>query len=268
MSDIKLGVAGWGFRQMSLREYFNTASRLGLSLVELNCRPDVPAHLWLDCDQQDVIEILDCAADEKIRIEAVSAANDFTRNDSATLNTQASQLRRIVELAAELSAQYVRVVIGQDAQANPAMLETAIRKLQEVGRFAATLDITLAIENGNGPLRSSRDCLDVMRQLHSDSIGLLYNSANFARDGDDPVKALDMLSEHVCYSHLADWDGRRVCAVGQGKIDWPSLLTLLSECPAEIALIEYPHPEDIELGTAASQKKLTSLFRKLRSKDR
>ena len=37
---------------------------------------------------------------------------------------------------------------------------------------------------------------------------------------------------------------------------------LLSDCPAEFALIEYPRAEDIELGIAASQKKLTSLLRK------
>ena len=268
MSNIKLGLAGWGFRQMSLREYFDTASRLGLPLVEMNCRPDVPAHLWVDCDQQDITEILDCTAEERIEIVALSAVNDFTQSEPAKLNSQAAQLRRIIELASKLAAQYVRVFVGQDAQANPAMLEKAVRKLQEAAQFAGSFDITLAVENGVGPLRSSQDCLEIMQQLRSDSIALLYTPANFARDGEDPIKALDLLAEHICYSHLADWDGQKVCAVGQGKIDWASQISLLNSCPAELALIEYPYPEDIELGSASSQKKLSSLLRRVGGKSR
>jgi len=266
MSDINLGLAGWGFRQMSLREYFDTASRLGLPLVELNCRPDVPAHLWVDYDQQDVTEVLDCVADEGIKIVALSAQNDFTQSEPGVLNSQVAQLRRIIELADALGAQYVRVVLGQDAQAGPAILETAVRKLQEAAQFADSFQVRLAIENGLGPLRSSQNCLKIMQQLRSDPIGLVYNPANFARDGDDPLKALELLGERIYYSHLADWDGQRICAVGQGSIDWEGLVSLLGQCPAELALIEYPHPEDIELGTAASQKKLTSLLRKIGGK--
>ena len=248
---------------MSLREYFDTASRLALPLLELNCRADVPAHIWVDFDQQDVTEVLDCAADEGIEIVALSANNDFTQSDPAALNSQVAQLRRIIELAAQLAAKYVRVVVGQDTQCNPAVLETALRRLQEAAQFADSFQVTLAIENGFGPLLSAQQCLDIMQQLQGDPIGLLYNPANFARDGDDPVKALELLSEHICYSHLTDWDGKEFCAIGRGTVDWKSVVSLLSDCPAEFALIEYPCPQDIELGTAAGQKKLTSLLRKI-----
>ena len=263
MSNIKLGVAGWGFREMSLREYFDTAARLGLPFVELNCRADVPAHVGVDFDQQDVAEVLDCAADERIEIVALSTENDLSQSDPALLNSQVAQLRRAIELSSELGAQYVRVVLGSDTQAEPAVLEKALRNLQEAGRFADSFGLKLALENGVGPLRSSRDCLVIMQQVRAYPIGLLYNPANFARDGDDPAKALELLGEYVCYGHLADWDGKRVCAVGQGEIDWESVAKLLSQFPLECALIEYPHPEDIELGTASSQKKLTSLLRRL-----
>ena len=87
MGNIKLGLAAWGFRQMTLREYFDTASRLGLGLIELNCRADVPAHLGPDFDQQDITEVLDGAADQGLRIVALSANNDFTRSDPAELNS-------------------------------------------------------------------------------------------------------------------------------------------------------------------------------------
>ncbi|NIA07289.1 MAG: TIM barrel protein [Actinobacteria bacterium] len=263
MSSIKIGVAGWGFRQMSLREYFDTASRLDLPLLELNCRADVPGHIWVDFDQQDVTEVLDCAADEGIEIVALSADNDFTQTDPAALNSQVAQLRRIIELADQLGAKYVRVVVGRDVQCAPAVLETAVRKLQEAAQFADSFPVRLAVENGFGPLVSVDHCLAVMQQLQSDSVGLLYNPANFARNGDDPVKALELLGEHICYSHLTDWDGKEFCAIGRGTIDWKSVVGLLSDCRAEIALIEYPYPQDIELGTAAGQKKLTSLLRKI-----
>ena len=262
MSSMKIGVAGWGFRHMSLREYFNTASRLALPLLELNCRADVPGHIWVDFDQQDVTEVLDCAADEGIEIVALSADNDFTQTDPVALNSQVAQLRRVIELADQLGAKYVRVVVGRDAQCAPAVLETAVRKLQEAAQFADSFPVRLAVENGFGPLVSVEHCLDVVQQLQSDSVGLLYNPANFVRDGADPVKALELLGKNICYSHLADWDGQKFCAIGRGSIDWQTLLSLLSDCPADLTLIEYPHPQDIELGTAAGQKKLTSLLRK------
>ena len=268
MSSLKFGLAAWGFRQMTLREYFDTASRLGLGLIELNCRADVPAHLGADFDQQDIAEVLDGAADQGLQIVALSANTDFISSDPAELNSQTAQLRRTIELASKLGAEYVRVLLGQDTQPAPAVLETAVRKLQEAGKFAGSFEIRLAIENGFGPLCSSRDCLEILQQLRGDPIGLLYNPANFLRDGDDPLKALELLAEYTCYSHLADYDGRQLCAIGRGSIDWTALTGLLSECPAEIALIEYPHPEDIELGTAAGQKKLTSLLRKFGGKNR
>lgn len=263
MSNLKLGLAGWGFREMSLREYFDAAARLGLGSIELNCRADVPAHLRVDFDQQDVAEVLDCATDEKIEIVALSTQNDFTQSDPALLNSQVAQLRRSIELTSKLGAQYVRVVLGNDNQAGLAALEKALRNLQEAGKFADSFGLKLALENGVGPLRSSRDCLEIMQQLRAYPVGLLYNPANFARDGDDPVRTVELLGEYVCYGHLADWDGKRVCAVGRGTIDWKSVMNVLSQYPLEFALIEYPHPEDIELGTASSQKKLTSLLRGL-----
>ena len=262
MSDMRIGVAGWGFRQMSLREYFDTASRLGIPLVEMNCRADVPGHIWVDFDQQDVTEVLDCAADEGIEIAALSADNDFTQTEPAGLNSQVAQLRRIIELADKLGAKYVRVIVGRDAKCESAVLENAVRKLQEAAQFADSFKVRLAVENGFGPLASVDQCLEIMQQLQSDPAGLLYNPANFAKNGDDPVKALEALSERVCYSHLVDWDGEKTCAIGQGRIDWEKIVSLLNNCPAEFALVEYADPQDIELGIAASQKKLTSLLRK------
>jgi len=262
VTDMRIGLAGWGFRQMSLREYFDAASRLGLPLVELNCRADVPGHIWVDFDQQDITEVLDCAADEGIEIAALSADNDFTQADPAQINSQVAQLRRIIELTDKLGAKYVRVIVGHDTKCAPAVLENALRKLQEAAQFADSFKVRLAVENGFGPLVSVDQCVDIMQQLQSDPVGLLYNPANFAKNGDDPVQALEVLSERVCYSHLADWDGQKHCPIGKGGINWEKTVSLLSNCPAEFALIEYAEPQDIELGVAAGQKKLTSLLRK------
>ena len=266
MSTLKLGLSAWGFRQLTIREYFDAAARLGLPLVELNCRPDVLAHAWVDFSQEDLSEILDCASAGHIEIVALSARNDFTHADPTRLNSQAAQLRRIIESAAHLRARFVRVLIGQDPQPSQAVRESALRKLQEAGKFAETLGLKLALENGNGPLLRSDDCLEVLHDLSAFPIGLVFNPANFARHGEDPVQALAKLAKHICYSHLADWDGHQVCPVGKGQIDFPALLALLSQSDADVALIEYPHPDDVELGTAASQKKLTSLLRTLARK--
>ena len=262
MSNIKLGSAGWGFREMSIREYFNTASRLGLSLVELNCRPDVPNHAWVDFDKQDVTEVQDCAADEGLTIVALAANNDFTLTKPGLLNGQVAQIRRTIELAHEFGASYVRAIVGADSQAPAAVLETAVRRLQEAGKFADSFDIRLAIENGSGPLASAQQCLGIMEQLGVDPIGLVYNPANFARDGEDPIKAFELLCDHVSYAHLCDWDGQDYRPIGKGNIDWEKLIPLLNESDLSLALIKYPHPEDIELGTAASHKNLNSLLRK------
>ena len=262
MSNLELGLAGWGFREMSIREYFDTASRLGFGLIELNCRPDVPNHAWVDFDKQDVAEVQDCAADEGLKIVALAANNDFTLTDPGLLNGQVAQIRRTIELAHELGASYVRAVVGPDSQPPAAVLETALRKLQEAGQFADSFDIRLAIENGNGPLGLARQCSEIMEQLRADPIGLLYNPANFARDGDDPVKAFELLSKYASYAHLCDWDGQDYCPIGKGNIDWKTLIPLLDESELSLALIEYPHTADIELGTASGYKELTSLLRK------
>ena len=266
MSNLKLGSAGWGFREMSIREYFDTAARLGLTLVELNCREDVPNHAQADFDKQDITEVQDCATDEGLEIVALSTSSNFAQSDPSILNSEVAQLRRTIELANDFKARYVRTTISQNTNASPAAMETALRKLQEAGQFADSFNIKLAIENGSALLGSISQCLNVMEQLKAEPIGLVFNPACFARDGDDPIKALESLGEHVCYAHLADWNGQDFCAVDQGRIDWEKVLTLLVKHDVELALIEYPHPDDIELGTAASHKKLTSLLHRLGGK--
>ena len=251
---------------MTIREYFDTASRLGISLVELNCRPDVPNHARVDFDKQDIAEVQDCADDEGLQIAALSTSNNFAQSDPSLLTSQVAQLRRTIELAAEFGAPYVRTIISPETKPAPPILEISLRKLQEAAKFADSLDICLAVENGHGPLGSPQQCLKIMTQLTADPVGLLYNPANFARMGHNPTEALELLGEHICCAHLCDWDGQSFCPISQGKIDWAKLISLLDKTSLELALIEYPNPQDIELGTAACHKKLASMLRKLGKK--
>jgi len=95
----------------------------------------------------------------------------------------------------------------------------------------------------------------------------LYDPCNYHRLGEDPVAALSQLEDSIGYCHLKDafrddsrdpdslFEGSRWPpseAVGDGEIDWETVLPALHSNYDGYAVIEYEMAEDVMVGTRRS----------------
>ncbi len=107
-------------------------------------------------------------------------------------------------------------------------------RIQQIAALFADHGLTLLLETGQ---ETADDLLDFLGCLDSPNVTVNFDPANMILyDKGDPIDALQKLLPHVRQVHLKDaiytstpgaW-GTEV-PVGQGQVDWPAFIQLLSE---------------------------------------
>ncbi|HEV2516448.1 MAG TPA: sugar phosphate isomerase/epimerase family protein [Devosia sp.] len=91
---------------------------------------------------------------------------------------------------------------------------------------------------------TSHECLELIERVGPDTLGVSYDPANMLVRLEEPLAAARRLAPHVTQVHIDDatlrFEGdtdlrRHLAPVGQGAVNWPSLLALL---PTAKRLIE------------------------------
>jgi sugar phosphate isomerase/epimerase len=118
----------------------------------------------------------------------------------------------------------------------PADVESAESKrlvevLNDLARYGNRIGSTVAIT----PTRdSAADLKTLLSRITDGPIGLNFDAAVFAMNGRDAVAAFRELHEHVLHvvarDGVRDIDGSgQESTLGRGDVDWPELISLLSE---------------------------------------
>ena len=263
---MKIACAGWGFRQMGMRKYFEEALALGTGFVEVNCSENVPEHLSPKATLDEAREMTELARSIGVKVVALAAGNDFTVADGAMWNQHVASVKHVIDLAQAAGAEVVRIFAGWAEELADAVFKRAARGIREVGEYAKTRGVVLGIENHGGITGTGESCaklLDLVGDL--DAVGLTYDPANFAYTGADPLRGLTAVGERVTYCHLKDvrrdLDGKpECCAFGEGEIDWPPILAGLRAFYGGYLAIEYERAEDAAAGTRRSLENLHPLL--------
>ena len=137
--------------------------------------------------------------------------------------------------------------------------EPQLKKLtemfKEAAKVAEELDVKLAVENHFD--FDSDEFLALIEKVGSDYFGLTFDTGNFMRLLDEPVKALEKLGKYVYATHIKDikitpdvaadeWFFFSSVAVGDGYINMPELGKMLQALnyPGLLAVeLDFPHPE-------------------------
>lgn len=92
---------------------------------------------------------------------------------------------------------------------------------------------------------TSHECLELVERVGADALGISYDPANMLVRLEEPLAAARRLAPHVVQVHVDDatlsFEGgtdlrRHLAPVGNGAIDWPSLLALLPNAKRLIEL--------------------------------
>ncbi len=260
----KFACAAWGFREMTLPEYFAACNKLGLEFVEVNLSDGTPKHLTPDATEDDIKQMLSQAEDAGVKVVALAGGNNFAAEDVAA---EIEKVRGQIDLTAAAGAEVLRIFAGWVGASGytDATFAQISDALQQVGEHAESAGVLVAMENHGGVTATGAQCLRLLEPVSSPAVGLNFDPANFRHVGEDAMSALMVTGDLINYSH---WKGVRYegdeaeyCAVGEGVIDWePIVEALVASGFDGYWAIEYENVADVERGTKVSLEYLQSVL--------
>ncbi len=185
-----------------------------------------------------------------------------------------AEMVKSIEYAKAIGAKVMRVV-GASLQfrkePHGPMLEKLTRMFTEAVKVAAAHDVKLADENHID--FNSDEMLSLIKAVNSPYFGINFDTGNFMRVLDDPIKGMQKLAKHVLATHVKDlkpnkqasvddWFFFSCTPVGDGLVNNQKLAQILQDAGYQGFLaveIDFLHPdykEDEDRAVAASVKEL------------
>jgi sugar phosphate isomerase/epimerase len=181
------------------------------------------------------------------------------------------------EAAQTLGARVMRVV-GSSLKfrhnAHGPQLERLTKMFREAVKVAEEYGIRMAVENHID--FTADEILQLIHQVDSPYLGINFDTGNFIRLLDDPIKGMVKLAPHVYATHIKDlkiqsrvaadeWFFMSCTPVGEGVVDNGKLVQLLADANYEGLLaveIDFLHPDyndDEDEAVAQSVRELKRL---------
>ncbi len=229
----------------SVQDLCDWARKLGLDGIDWVTTYGVPAG--------DLRRIMDGSG---LKTVCHTFYADFTAADPEVRQKSLDAVRRGIEDAVTLGARIAMLVIpGRKDCSRDEARRRIFDLLGHAVSIAGQAGVTLTIEpfpGDDSPFVTS----DEIREMVAAAPGLkvTYDAGNLLTGGEDPVEGYLRLKNDVVFAHFKDWertepsagrrmrDGRwyRPALVGEGILDYPSLLAALREAGyAGYANIEY-----------------------------
>ena len=152
---------------------------------------------------------------------AVTAYTSFVSEEERISNVD--ELRRYADLAAELSASYVRAFLGE-LPASMIPDDTMYQRMSEclnvAAEYANSMEVKIAVEPHDDFARSSV-VAPVFRQTRP-ALKVIWDIGNAFAVGEDPIEGFDLLKDHIAYVQVKDGKrhapGWKLCALGEGDV--------------------------------------------------
>ena len=203
VADVLLGLEtfsyhkAFAFGTMNIFSFIERAHSLGLDGVQINVFGATWGHL---------------GSNSRARLRDVRALTEdlgmFVEID--TNGTDPDHLADALGLCEAIGADVLRTYasFGGDLAQE---LKQASRHLQQVVPICADLGIRIALENHEH--ETARDILAVVREVGSETVGVLVDTGNSMMVWEDPVEAVRTMAPHAVSTHFKD----HVVIVEQGQ---------------------------------------------------
>ncbi len=174
-----------------------------------------------------------------------------TSPDPSVRATAVEIIQQSASLAALAGAKVILLPIGQPESLTPNQArDQLVEVLKECAPAAEAADVFLAVENvGQALARTADDLADIVSRVASPSCQVYYDVGNGAAQGADPAADVRKLGPLIKMLHVKDFaaaeGGRKTVVIGEGAVDWPSVLEAAREVGYEGYLtLEVPSTAD------------------------
>jgi 3-oxoisoapionate decarboxylase len=256
-------------RSMTLEDFLDRAKELGVDGVSLeSCfivRKDDQGYLASIRDRLD-----------EYGLDRVWAWGHPDGLEGGKSENEFQEMTRTFAHAKQIGAKVMRVV-GSSLmfrfEDHDAQIKRLVAMFRKAVKVAEDHDIRMAIENHID--FTSDEILRLLEEVDSPYLGLNFDTANFARLLDDPIKAMRKLAPHVLATHIKDLKVNRHASVddwyffsstpvGDGFVDNRQLARSLAEVGYTGFLaveIDFLHPdyEDEDDAVARSVRHLREI---------
>ncbi len=213
-------------------------------------------------------------AESGIRISCLSGEVELYRDSDA--GAQQTKLMHIMDVAAEIGAPIVNTFFGFSAvQDDERSIEAYLNLIAPCLKKAEELGLSILVENefnafdwdpaSSDVTRRPKAFRRLLERAGTAHIGTTFDPANYVCAGVDPLLALRLLAPFVRHVHVkdvveianksdlvtlqnwrrfADFDrSYSTCPLGEGLVDWPSVLSELANLGYSGSLCLEPHAE-------------------------
>src|SRR5215207_9271989 len=184
---------------------------------------------------------------------AVTAYTGFVSERAQERQWNVEELKRYVDLAAELDAPYVRTFLGElleGTKLDPSLYEKISECLNEAADYASSVGVKIAVEPHDDFVRSST-IVPLLSRVQHPALRVIWDIGNAFAAGEDIKEGFELLKNRLAYIQVKDGKGRgnewQLCPLGQGDVPLAQAFGLLLAHGYEGALSvewEYAwHPE-------------------------
>jgi sugar phosphate isomerase/epimerase len=210
-----------GCPEWSVEAVLANAAALGFDGIEWRAGPE--GHIRTDMPAAQRAELTKRTTDLGLYALAVSAYTSFASDNPAVRQTNIDDLRRHLDLAADLAAPFVRVFLGELAQGVElaSVYDRIVHSLEQARKHAEAVRVKLAIEPHDDFFRP-HTVVPVLERLPQASIGIVWDIANTFSAGDKVETGYRLLGRRLFYVHVKDvtgrWPKRELKLVGEGEV--------------------------------------------------
>ena len=184
---------------------------------------------------------------------AVTAYTTFVSGLEQERQANLDELRRYVDLAAELDAPYVRTFLGELPEGmnlDSSMYETISDCLNTAADYASSAGVKIAVEPHDDFVCAS-SIVPILHRVQHPALRVIWDIGNAFAAGEDPGEGFGLLKNRIAYVQVKDGkksgEDWQLCPLGQGDVPLAQAFALLRAHGYEGALCvewEYAwHPE-------------------------
>ena len=235
----------------SIERIIAKAFEFGYEGIEWRGGPQGHVQPTMPAARKAVLEKM--AMDTGLIAIAVTAYTSFVSNLAEERQSNIDELRRYIDLAAELDAPYVRTFLGElpeGTNLDSSIYEKISGCLNSAADYASSVGVKIAVEPHDDFVRSAT-IVPILTQVQHPALRVIWDIGNAFAAGEDLKEGFELLKNRIAYVQVKD--GRKhgtewqLCSLGQGHVPLGRAFELLLAHGYEGALSvewEYAwHPE-------------------------
>ena len=177
-----------------------------------------------------------------IKVGIINTYTDFTNPDKEIRKNELKKLKRYIEYAGLIDAKYIRITAGPDhpQTSRENGIKWVVDCMGKADEYAKNTNLKLVFENHSKPgiwdyydfSFSTRNFLEIYKNIKNSSIKILFDTANTVAYGDDPLYLLEEIAEDLACVHIADIESSgafKPVVIGTGAVPFKQIFTKMGE---------------------------------------